>query len=140
MFAHGRIGLVDKDFDAIRQRTHWADQVVADAARNERGQIKLVHVETFQRAGERGRWRCTRITVNKVPPPLKEALNARPSSSMYQPFEPGAYVRLPSQPDWGIGQVQSAIGNRVTVNFENAGKRTLDTSAIDLEVTTPDRG
>ena len=58
---------------------------------------------------------------------------------MYQLFEPGAYVRLPSQPEWGIGQVQSAIGNRVTVNFENAGKRTLDTSAVDVELTRPDR-
>ncbi len=37
-------------------------------------------------------------------------------------FEPGAYVRHPKQPEWGLGQVQSAIGNRVTVMFEHAGK------------------
>ena len=36
---------------------------------------------------------------------------------------PGAYVRHPDHPEWGIGQVQSAIGMRVTVNFENAGKQ-----------------
>ena len=37
-------------------------------------------------------------------------------------LEPGMFVRHPQQPDWGIGQVQSSIGNRVTVNFEHAGK------------------
>jgi hypothetical protein len=39
-----------------------------------------------------------------------------------QAFVPGAIVRHPERPDWGLGQVQSAIGPRVTVNFENAGK------------------
>ena len=39
----------------------------------------------------------------------------------------------PKAPDWGIGQVQSIIKNRVTVNFENAGKKTVDGSVIDLE-------
>ena len=34
---------------------------------------------------------------------------------------PGAFVRHPDLPDWGLGQVQSVIGERVTVNFENAG-------------------
>lgn len=47
---------------------------------------------------------------------------------------PGALVRNPSHPDWGLGQVQSAIGSRVTVNFENMGKMTLNTAVIDLEV------
>ena len=45
---------------------------------------------------------------------------------------PGAYVRHPQRPDWGIGQVQSAIGTRVTVNFENAGKQLINTAVIDL--------
>lgn len=47
---------------------------------------------------------------------------------------PGARVRHPGQPDWGDGQVQSAVGWRVTVNFEHAGKRTMDTRVVDLEV------
>ena len=34
-------------------------------------------------------------------------------------FEPGDYVKNPANTDWGIGQVQSIIGNKVTVNFEN---------------------
>jgi hypothetical protein len=48
-------------------------------------------------------------------------------------FEPGAYVRHPRQPEWGLGQVQSAIGPRVTVMFENAGKVVIDTDAVTLE-------
>ena len=48
-------------------------------------------------------------------------------------YEPGDRVTNPKAPDWGIGQVQSIIKNRVTVNFENAGKKTVDGSVIDLE-------
>lgn len=47
---------------------------------------------------------------------------------------PGTIVRHPSEPDWGQGQVQSAIGNRVTVNFENAGKTTINSEVIELIV------
>ena len=48
-------------------------------------------------------------------------------------YEPGDRVTNPKAPDWGTGQVQSIIKNRVTVNFENAGKKTVDGSVIDLE-------
>jgi hypothetical protein len=48
-------------------------------------------------------------------------------------FEPGAYVRHPQQPGWGLGQVQSALGPRVTVMFENAGKVVVDTDLVPLE-------
>lgn len=51
---------------------------------------------------------------------------------------PGAYVRHPSRPDWGLGQVQSAIGARVTVNFEHAGKVLVNTDVIVLDVVDPD--
>jgi hypothetical protein len=47
-------------------------------------------------------------------------------------LEPGMWVRHPAQPDWGLGQVQSNIGNRVTVNFEHAGKQVIDLNQIDL--------
>ena len=47
---------------------------------------------------------------------------------------PGALVRHPQQPDWGLGQVQSVAGAVVTVNFENAGKRTINSNVIDLRV------
>ena len=45
---------------------------------------------------------------------------------------PGALVRHPERPDWGMGQVQSAIGHRVTVNFENAGKVLIDIRRVEL--------
>lgn len=47
---------------------------------------------------------------------------------------PGALVRNPAAPDWGLGQVQSAIGNRVTVNFENMGKQMIDIGQVTLEI------
>ncbi len=51
---------------------------------------------------------------------------------------PGDYVVHPGKPEWGLGQVQSAIGDRVTVNFEHAGKLLIDTSAIELRRSDPD--
>ncbi|SOD96044.1 DUF3553 domain-containing protein [Caenispirillum bisanense] len=57
---------------------------------------------------------------------------------MFTDFVPGVFVTHPGEPDWGIGQVQSAVGHRVTVNFENAGKRTINTGVIDLRVVTED--
>jgi hypothetical protein len=47
---------------------------------------------------------------------------------------PGALVRHPDRPDWGLGQVQSAIGDRVTVNFEHQGKQLINTSVVTLVV------
>lgn len=46
---------------------------------------------------------------------------------------PGQRVRLPARPDWGEGQVQSVIGARVTVNFENAGKVLVNLESAVLE-------
>ena len=50
---------------------------------------------------------------------------------------PGAFVRHPGRPDWGLGQVQSVIGPRVTVNFENAGKLMINAAAVALEPVEP---
>lgn len=41
-------------------------------------------------------------------------------------------VTHPGQPDWGLGQVQSSIGHRITVNFEHAGKVVIDGRQIEL--------
>jgi transcription elongation factor GreA-like protein len=46
---------------------------------------------------------------------------------------PGVFVRHPGRPDWGIGQVQSVIGERITVNFEHAGKLMINGAAVTLE-------
>ena len=48
-------------------------------------------------------------------------------------LSPGDFVRHPGRPDWGLGQVQSMIGHRITVNFENAGKLVIDGNVIELE-------
>jgi hypothetical protein len=47
---------------------------------------------------------------------------------------PGVVVRHPDRPDWGLGRVQSAVGHRVTVNFEDAGKVTIDLRHVTLVV------
>lgn len=52
---------------------------------------------------------------------------------MSQLLEPGMFVRHPQQPDWGLGQVQSVVGPKVTVNFEEAGKVVVDTRVVDLD-------
>jgi len=44
------------------------------------------------------------------------------------------FVTHPGQPEWGRGQVQSRIGARVTVNFENAGKVVIDGTQVGLHV------
>ena len=46
---------------------------------------------------------------------------------------PGTFVRHPDKPEWGLGQVQSVIGDRITVNFENAGKLMINGAAVDLQ-------
>ena len=48
-------------------------------------------------------------------------------------YEPGDYVRNPNKKDWGIGQIQSIINDKVTVNFENSGKRVINVKEVILE-------
>nr|WP_328702572.1 DUF3553 domain-containing protein [Belnapia mucosa] len=52
---------------------------------------------------------------------------------MASDLEPGMRVVHPAKPDWGIGQVQSVIGDRVTVNFEHAGKVLINAALVTLE-------
>ncbi|WBU58239.1 DUF3553 domain-containing protein [Paracoccus sediminicola] len=53
-------------------------------------------------------------------------------------LEPGMIVRHPHAPDWGLGQVQSRIGDRITVNFAEAGKRVIDGTRVTLELVDMD--
>mgnify|MGYP003328156128 FL=1 len=48
-------------------------------------------------------------------------------------YEPGDKVTNPDNKDWGIGQVQSIINGKVTVNFENVGKKVINSEMIKLE-------
>ena len=48
-------------------------------------------------------------------------------------FEPGDKVINSINKDWGIGQVQSVINNKITINFENVGKKVINTENIKIE-------
>ncbi len=48
-------------------------------------------------------------------------------------FEPGDKVINPTNKHWGIGQVQSIIKEKVTVNFENVGKKVINSKVIELK-------
>jgi len=56
-------------------------------------------------------------------------LFAKPGNAL---LTPGDFVRNPERPDWGLGQIQSMIGHRITVNFENAGKLVIDGNVVEL--------
>lgn len=45
---------------------------------------------------------------------------------------PGSFVLLAEEPDWGIGQIQSVVGDRITVNFEHRGKQLINGARVDL--------
>ncbi|WP_306044200.1 DUF3553 domain-containing protein [Nioella sp. MMSF_3534] len=66
------------------------------------------------------------IIHHERPPEMVNDLNAM--------LEPGMLVRHPGQPDWGLGQVQSNIAGRITVNFENAGKVVINGERVGLVI------
>ena len=52
---------------------------------------------------------------------------------MHFDFSPGDYVINPLQEDWGIGQIQSIIKKKITVNFQNQGKQVIYEDVIVLK-------
>ena len=52
---------------------------------------------------------------------------------MFLSYEPGDFVINPKNTSWGTGQIQSIIKNKVTVNFENVGKKVINSEEIILE-------
>ena len=52
---------------------------------------------------------------------------------MFLDYEPGDFVINPNNKSWGIGQIQSIIKSKVTVNFENVGKKVINSKEIILE-------
>ena len=48
-------------------------------------------------------------------------------------YDPGDYVINPKNKNWGIGQIQSIIKEKITVNFENKGKQVINASKITLK-------
>ena len=52
-------------------------------------------------------------------------------------LEPGRFVRHPREAGWGLGQVQSVDGDRVTVNFEHVGKVLINAAIVVLDEVDP---
>ena len=52
---------------------------------------------------------------------------------MFLDFEPGDKVINPNSMEWGVGQIQSIINGKITVNFENVGKKVINSNNIQLE-------
>ena len=52
---------------------------------------------------------------------------------MFLNYEPGDFVINPRNRSWGTGQIQSIIKSKVTVNFENVGKKVINSKEIILE-------
>ena len=48
-------------------------------------------------------------------------------------LEPGDFVVNPDKKEWGVGQIQSIIKNKITVNFQDHGKHVLNTDYVNLE-------
>lgn len=54
-------------------------------------------------------------------------------------LEPGHFVRHPKAPELGLGRVQTIVGDKITVNFENAGKLIVDGAVIELMAADPNK-
>ena len=52
---------------------------------------------------------------------------------MFLDYEPGDFVINPKNKNWGIGQIQSIIKGKVTVNFEHVGKKVINSNNIVLK-------
>tara|TARA_B100000427_G_C15075316_1_gene405993 strand:+ start:168 stop:344 length:177 start_codon:yes stop_codon:yes gene_type:complete len=52
---------------------------------------------------------------------------------MQYDLEPGNFVINPLEENWGIGQIQSIIKNKATVNFENCGKKVINLDNVNLK-------
>ena len=52
---------------------------------------------------------------------------------MFLDYQPGDFVINPKNKSWGTGQIQSIIKNKVTVNFENVGKKVINSNKVTLE-------
>ena len=54
--------------------------------------------------------------------------------SLNSDFTPGVFVVNEKNNDWGIGQIQSSIDDKVTINFENVGKKVINIKKVNLKI------
>ena len=59
-------------------------------------------------------------------------------SDLLTTLTPGSFVINKNNKNWGLGQIQSSIGNIITVNFENVGKKVINANEINLEIIKSD--
>ena len=52
---------------------------------------------------------------------------------LFSDLVPGSLVKCPSFPEWGIGQIQSCLLHKATINFENVGKKVINGENIELK-------
>ena len=52
---------------------------------------------------------------------------------MFLNYEPENFVIHPNNRNWGTGQIQSIVNSKITVNFENVGKKVINSEEIILE-------
>tara|TARA_B100002049_G_scaffold153243_1_gene114243 strand:- start:277 stop:453 length:177 start_codon:yes stop_codon:yes gene_type:complete len=52
---------------------------------------------------------------------------------MFLNYVPGDFVINPKNRSWGTGQIQSIINDKITVNFENVGKKVINNKEVFLE-------
>ena len=53
----------------------------------------------------------------------------------YDGLTPGVFVINEDKKDeWGLGQVQSSINDKITINFENVGKKTINPNKVKLKI------
>ena len=54
-------------------------------------------------------------------------------SDLFNALTPGSFVINKNNKNWGLGQIQSSIDNIITVNFENVGKKVINSKIVILE-------
>ena len=48
---------------------------------------------------------------------------------------PGVFViNTDKKDEWGLGQIQSSINDKITINFENVGKKTINPNKVKLKI------
>ena len=57
-------------------------------------------------------------------------------SDLFNALTPGSFVINKNNKNWGLGQIQSSIDNIITVNFENVGKKVINSKEVILEKTS----
>jgi len=121
----------DRDLDAIHYRRDGTRQIVAKARADGFGKGKVVGIRIdFQRCPLPQRHDRLVACRPKIAPAMVEIRGMVGDVALV----PGAWVRHPERPDWGLGQVQSAVGGRITVNFEHAGKVVINAASVSLDV------